>query len=283
MSDPFLAFLKNASAPPVGPEDFSDPLGEGLSGSSFSIAPFSHHTITASSVTSPESVDHKSKDLVLYNQWAKTKSKKDLGVLVNHLSPLIYKEVSRVSGSLPVSTLSAEAKVWTAKAIHTYDPSKGFALSTHVMNYMARVRRLNYKYQNVARLPENKQLQFHEYNKALTQLSDELNRDPSEEEMASRLGWSKGQVIKFKGTIFSDLLESKNERPTEYSHFDDTSIRMKHLRDQLTDQERFIWDNKDKMSATQLAAKLGVNTNRFNYLQKKLIQKIGELKRELEI
>lgn len=229
------------------------------------------------------SEERRAKDLELFHQWNSTKSKKDLGVLVNHLAPIIYKEVSRASGSLPTSALNSEAKKWTIKAIQSFEPERGFALSTHVMNYLPKVRRLNYKYQNAARLPENMQLQFHEYNKTLAQLSDELNREPEEDEMAKRLGWSKGQVVKFKGSLYSDLIESGSEKATEFTSFTDRPIMMKYLMEQLTPEEEIILRLNKDLSSQELAAKLGVNINGLNYRKEKLKQKILKLQAELGI
>jgi len=226
----------------------------------------------------PERIDHKAKDTLLYNRWRETGSKKDMSALIDHLAPLIYTEVSRASGTLPQAALSAEAKVWAIKGVKSFDPSRGFSLGTHVTNYLQRVRRLNYKYQNAARLPENMQLQFHEYHRAVSQLADEFNRDPTDEEMAAKLGWTKGQVVKFKGSLYADLGES--EKPTEVTQFSDNAILLKEILNDLTPEERFIWDNKKKMSTTELAEHLGVNNNRFNYLQAKLIKKIEKLKHE---
>jgi len=229
------------------------------------------------------SEERRAQDLAMYHQWNKTKSREDMGKLVNQLSPLIYKEVSRASGTLPTAALNAEAKKWTVKAIQTFEPERGFALATHVMNYLPKVRRLNYKYQNAVRLPENMQLQFHEYNKSLAQLSDELNRDPTEEEMAKHLGWSKAYVVKFKGSLYADLLEGASEKPAELSHYSDNSILFKHLLEQLTPQERMIWDLNKELSSTELAAKLGVNINRLNYLKNSLKNKVLKLKTELGV
>lgn len=231
----------------------------------------------------PEKVNHKAKDLALYNAWRESGSKKDMSKLVAHLAPLMYTEVARASGTLPVAALNSEAKIWAVKAIKTFDPSKGYALGTHVTNYLQRVRRLNYKYQNAARLPENMQLQYHEYNKGLTQLSDELNRDPTEEELAKKLGWSKGQVVKFKGSLYADLSEGANEKSTEYSQFSDRSLLMQELMLNLTEDEKFILQNKGKLSTAELAAHLGVDNNRYNYLQRKLGDKLLKLKTELKL
>lgn len=222
----------------------------------------------------------KNKDQEAYEQWHKSGSKKDLGVLVNQLSPIIYAEVKRASGSLPTAALSAEAKKWAFKAIQTYDPSKGTAISTHVMNYLPKIRRMNYKFQNAVRLPENMQLKYHEYNHALVMLTDELNRDPTDEELARKLGWSKPQTVKFKNSLYSDLIESNSERPSEFTQFNTQALLMEHLMSQLDYQEKFILDNIKLISSTELASKLGINLNRLNYLKGKLKDKIQKIQLE---
>lgn len=228
-------------------------------------------------------VDYKSKDFTLYNKWKDSQSKEDMSKLVQHLQPLIYKEVSRASGTLPVAALNAEGKVWAVKAIKSYDPSKGFALSTHVTNYLQRVRRMNAKYQLIARLPEDMKYDYPKYNLAIATLSDELNRDPTDDEIAAHLGWSKGLVIRFKKRIYAERLEDGDLHPQEVTAFDDNSLKMRELFKHLTPDEKFLLENKGKMSATQLANKLGVNNNRLNYLQNKLVNKIKGLKVELEL
>lgn len=225
----------------------------------------------------------KNKDTELWLEWKRTGSKESLGKLMSQVSPLVYSEVQRASGSLPVSALSAEAKKWAYKAIQTYDPSRGAALSTHITNYLPKVRRLNYKFQNAARLPENMQLQYHEYSKAVSDLAEELNRDPSEDEIAKRLGWSKPQVVRFSSRLYSDTIESQSERPAEFTKFDETPILMEYLRQQLSEDELLMLDNPQNLSVKQMCTKLGVNLNRYNYLRRKLIQKVHGIKQELGI
>jgi len=220
------------------------------------------------------------KDHELYMQWKKTGSKKDMGNLVENLNGLIFAEVRRASGSLPVSALSAEARKWAIKGIQTYDPAKGTAISTHVVNYLPKVRRMNYKYQNLVRLPENLQLKFHDYNMGLTMLTEELNREPTDEELAKKLGWGKPQTIKFKNSLYADLIESGSEKPSEYVQFNENAILMEHLMSQLDYQEKFILENSKVLSSNELASKLGVNLNRLNYLKAKLADKIKGIKKD---
>ena len=221
------------------------------------------------------------KDQELFAEWKQTGSKRALGNLLESLSPVIRSEVNRASGSLPPAALQAEAKKWTVKAIESYDPSKGTTLSTHVMNYLPKVRRMNYKFQNAVRLPENMQLKFHEYNHGLTQLTDQLNREPSDDELAKHIGWSKAHTIKFKNSLYSDLIESGTERPNEYTSFNENAILMGHLMDQLSSEEKFILEHSKGMSATDLAKKLNVNINRLNYLNGNLVKKIKGLKTDI--
>jgi DNA-directed RNA polymerase specialized sigma subunit len=228
----------------------------------------------------PTLQSRKDKDLELYNKWKETGSKKALGELMDNLGGIISTEVRRASGTLPTTALSGEAKKWAFKAIQTYDPSKGVALSTHVGNYLPKVRRMNYKFQNAVRLPENMQLKFHEYNHALTLLTEELNREPTDEELASKLGWSKPQTVKFKGSLYADLIESGNERANEFTQYNENSLLMEHLMSQLDHQEKFILENAKVISSTELAKRLGVNINRLNYLKSKLADKIKKIKIE---
>lgn len=225
--------------------------------------------------------DARTRDLELWHQWKQSGSKKHLGELIDQLSPLIYHEVQRASGSLPTSALAAEAKKWTVKAVQSYDPDKGTTLSTHVMNYLPKVRRMNYKFQNAVRLPENMQLQFHEYNKALNDLSEQLNREPTPDELAHRLGWSKALVVRFGSRLYADMIESQSERPAEYAQFNENSILMDHLRQQLTHDELFMLDNADKLSVKEMCARMNVNLNRYNYLRRKLVDKIAHIKQEI--
>lgn len=235
----------------------------------------------AEETTQTPFVDYRSKDQELYDQWKNTGSKQHLGQLVNQLSGVIYQEVNRQAGSLPNSALSAEAKKWAIKAIQSYDPSKGTQLSTHVTNYLQRVRRMNYKYQNAVRLPENMQMQYRQWNATNQELSDQLNREPNDEELSKALGWTKPQVIKYRNSLYSDLVESASDKPAEFTQYNESAELMAYLLSQLTHDEKFILDNVKIMPAPQIAAKLGVNINRYNYIKKQLQKKIEKIKQDI--
>jgi len=223
----------------------------------------------------------KRKDQELYEKWKATGDKRALGDLVNQLSPMIYAEVQRQSGTLPNQALSAEAKKWAIRAINNYDPKHGAAISTHVTGYLRKVRRMNYKFQNAARLPENMQLSYKLWDKALQDLSDKLNREPTDDEMADALGWSKGQVVKYRNSLYEDLVESSTARPFETSRFNENKILLDHIMSELSQEEKTIWEFSKQLSSEELAKKLGVNINRLNYLKAKLKTKVQKIKNEI--
>lgn len=220
-------------------------------------------------------------DQELFKKYQETKSPQDLHKLVNQLMPLIHTEVKRASGTLPTQALTSEAKKWAIHAINTYDPNAGAQLSTHVTNWLLKVRRLNYRYQNTARLSENNQLIFHKYNNAQQSLNERLSREPTDEELAAELGWSKKGVIKFKAGIFQDIVESSKEKASEYARFDTAKPLFEHMMDQLTPEEHLIMKHTGELSSGELAEKLGVNVNRLNYLKGKMVTKIKTMQDEM--
>lgn len=229
---------------------------------------------------------NKSKDLEYFQKWKDTGSKEDLGNLVKQFEPLMFRQVRRLSGSVPPSALSAEAKKQAIIAFNTYDPDKGAALSTHVYNRLNKLKRINSKYQNAVRLPENQHFNFSDYNNTVERLKETLNRDPSDNEVASDLGWDKKEVKRFRERLYSDLYESGTEVASTHSKFDNTKILTSLVEESLDPQERIIWENvkkpKDQQkSVPDLAAELGVNVNRFQYIKSKLVKKIYKLQGEL--
>lgn len=225
--------------------------------------------------------DYKSKDKLLYEQWVKEPNSINRNALMKHLGPLIHSQVNRQSGTLPRAALEAEATIWAMKAVKTFDPSKGFQLSTHVMSYLRKVNRLNYKHQNAARLPEHQQRQYRPYEKARANLENELGREPTDAELARELGWSKAYTTKYKGRLFSDMIESGSEHSAQMTQYSDSKMLFEEIMKRLTPKERMIAELKGTIPAPELAKKLGYDINRLNYEQRKLWNKIKDLQQEV--
>ncbi len=160
------------------------------------------------------------KDLAMWQDWKKTNNTQTLNGLVDRLNPLVQKEVNKWSATVPRVALEAKAKVLTVDAIKTYNPNKGAAVGTHVASRLRKLSRFVYPYQNVARLPENKQLKYNTFAVAKGKLYDNLGRDPTVPELSQELSWTQKTVRDFE-TAF----DRKEYVESEGAFMDDDSDR----------------------------------------------------------
>lgn len=214
-----------------------------------------------------------------YQNYLKTGSIRDRTRTVIALRPVLFKKHQQLAGSLPDSALSAEITKHAINGIDSYDPTKGAKLSTHVFNHIAQASRLNYTYQNVVRMSEDKQQgKFKHYKKALDDLNSELNAEPTDEQLAQRLGWKVKEVIDLKSGLFSDIFESRQEVANESSRFSDDKTRMNYLMDNLSKDEKvFFRDKTSGMSQTEMATRHNMDVNKLNYTGRKLTDKVRDL------
>lgn len=214
-----------------------------------------------------------------YNKYLETGSVNDRARTVMALKPILYKKHKQLAGSLPDAALGAEITKHAINAIDTYDPTKGAKLSTHVFNHIAQASRLNYTYQNVVRMSEDKQQgKFKHYKKALDDLSSELNQEPTEQQIADRLGWKIKEVTDLKSGLFADIFESRQEVANEASKFSDDKTLMNHIMSNLNPQEtKFFRDKTSGMSQADMSVRHGMDVNKLNYTGNKLTQKVRSL------
>lgn len=224
-------------------------------------------------------------DLALWKTWKRNPTDGSAAsALLAKVSPLIAREASKWDQTLARPLLETEGKRLAMLAFHSYDPSKGAALGTHVVNQLQRMSRLAYSNQNVARLPENKMLWFHAYHKASAQLADELGRHPTTDELADELGWSLPRVEEFRRSIGRrELLESGGpDEPAEGLH---DGERQDHTVDfvhhGLPPVQKAIFEHltgyagAEQLSNQRIQHKLGLTQGQYSYQKAKLIEHVA--------
>lgn len=155
-------------------------------------------------------IERQQQDLDLWKEWHKTNDPKPLNQLMDRLNPLIQREVQKWGGTVPVPALESKARVLALDALKTYNPNRGAAVGTHVASRIRKISRHVYPYQNVARLPENKQLLYNTFQIASNKLLDDLGREPNVDELADELSWSQRKVTDFQRTFGRrELVESE--------------------------------------------------------------------------
>lgn len=221
----------------------------------------------------------KYKEEELWNNYKETGARKDRTKVVMALQPILYKKYHQLAGSLPEAALKAEIAKHAVSAVDNYDPNKGAKLSTHVFNHIAQASRLNYTYQNMVRMSEDKQQgKYKHYRKALDDLSSELLRDPKPEEIAARLGWTLKEVEDMRDSIFSDIFEGQMEFSSAVSEHNDDSTKLNYIKSQLKPEELSLFNDKTGgMSQADMAKKHGMVVHKLNYSNQKLKDKVQKL------
>lgn len=129
-------------------------------------------------------------DLAAYRKWKASQNGVDLDALLKRLDPLIQAEVNKRAGTLSRDLLVGQARKLAVDAIKSFDPNRDVKLTTHVVNQLLKLSRVNYTHQNAARIAEHHMLQFHTLRIAKEDFAAENGRDPTTEELADTLRWS---------------------------------------------------------------------------------------------
>ena len=222
-------------------------------------------------------------DRVLWEQWKKNPTDANASALLAQVNPLIQRESNKWAGTLARPLLETEGKRLAMLAFQSYDPNRGAALATHVVNQLQKMSRLSYANQNVARLPENKMLQFHAYHLAHSELQDQLGRPPGTDELADHLGWSMKQIEQFrKQTGHQELIESGGvENVTNnLAVVDDADHMVDFIHHDLPPMQKTIFEHltgyrgADQLNNQQIQKKLGITQGVYSYQKRKLLDTV---------
>jgi len=157
--------------------------------------------------------------------------KKIRPVIESHLrkyqyGPLVNKDAYR-----------AEVQKNALKALQSYNPKYGTRLTTHVMNNLKGSHRWALSATNTARIPEHKAKYIQPIANATDELTEELGREPSHEEIAARVGIPVKHVKQIITGNRKDITSSVFEAdPLDYGMQRDEEIQ-DLIRDALDDDK----------------------------------------------
>lgn len=221
-------------------------------------------------------------DLTRWKAWKQSPTDPNASALLKQMDALVQREVNKWAGSLARPLLETEGKRLAMEAFHNYDPNRGAALGTHVVNQLQKMSRLSYANQNVARLPENKMLQFHAYTMGHATLQDQLGRSPTTEELSDHLGWSGKQLLKFRKEVgHQELLESGGtENATGFAVGDESDHIVDFIHHGLPPRQKAIFEHlsgyggAEILSNQQIQDKLNITQGQYSYEKRKLIDHV---------
>lgn len=220
-------------------------------------------------------------DFGLWKEWKKTRDPAILSKLLDRLQPLIARETGKWQSSVPQVALEAKARMLTVEALETYNPNMGAAIGTHITSRLRKLSRSVYPYQNVARLPENKQLFYNTFQIAQNKLLDTHGREPTAEELADELRWTPKKVSDFQRSFGRRELVESEGAFIEDSHQDSNLVDFYYHGlspdDKLLFEHVVGYGGKKVLNNTELMKKFKMTQGQLSYKKRKFVDDIKRI------
>lgn len=199
-----------------------------------------------------------------------------------HTGLVMYHVNKYAAASVPRAALEAEGWRLFDEGVTAYKPGSAAKFSSFVSYYLMRLDRYTKTNQNVARIPEGLSSQIGKYDRAHSQLVNDLGREPTTQELASATKMAPKRLLALEGVRRRDLFEGGYEGEAEVDAQRAAYNRslLVDARDLLNPQERTVYDklighNTPQVTDKQrIARELGISPGRVSQISNEIARKI---------
>lgn len=233
----------------------------------------------------------KSLQLDPYEVWRANPTPANLANVLDMLSPTITSEIHRYSG--PKTLLRSRARILAAKAVMSYDPSRGAALRSWVVSQMRPLTRYSHKLRPVATSEVNARKSA-ELNNIVRRMTEELGRAPSDHELADAANISVRKIQLIRSQVKPVMTEYELAGGAEESDADSAyspaiskpstiGLSQEVVYESLPERHKFIfkhktgYDGAPVLPNTEIAKRLGVTPSMVTQLSGDITKKFIEV------